>query len=90
MKKKSINRAPRAEKAPRFAPHPDDANEARLSAESAKRDEFLSAADSAAIVTDWLDGWLARRTNSVSPFGKIADPIADKILVPVSYTHLCV
>jgi CDP-diacylglycerol--glycerol-3-phosphate 3-phosphatidyltransferase len=35
----------------------------------------------AAIATDWLDGWLARRTNSVSPFGKIADPIADKILV---------
>ncbi len=35
----------------------------------------------AAVVTDWLDGWLARRTNSVSPFGKIADPIADKILV---------
>ena len=35
----------------------------------------------AAIVTDWLDGWLARRTKTVSPFGKIADPIADKILV---------
>ncbi len=35
----------------------------------------------AAIATDWLDGWLARRTNSVSHFGKIADPIADKILV---------
>jgi CDP-diacylglycerol--glycerol-3-phosphate 3-phosphatidyltransferase len=35
----------------------------------------------AAIVTDWLDGWLARRTNSVSHFGRIADPIADKILV---------
>jgi CDP-diacylglycerol---glycerol-3-phosphate 3-phosphatidyltransferase len=35
----------------------------------------------AAIITDWLDGWLARRTNSVSHFGKIADPIADKILV---------
>jgi CDP-diacylglycerol--glycerol-3-phosphate 3-phosphatidyltransferase len=35
----------------------------------------------AAIVTDWLDGWLARRTNSVSAFGKVADPIADKILV---------
>jgi len=34
-----------------------------------------------AIVTDWLDGWLARRTKSVSPFGKVADPIADKILV---------
>ncbi len=35
----------------------------------------------AAIATDWLDGWLARRTNSVSAFGKIADPIADKILI---------
>ncbi|MDE2491681.1 MAG: CDP-diacylglycerol--glycerol-3-phosphate 3-phosphatidyltransferase [Elusimicrobia bacterium] len=35
----------------------------------------------AAIATDWLDGWLARRMNAVSHFGKIADPIADKILV---------
>lgn len=35
----------------------------------------------AAMLTDWLDGWLARRTNSVSSFGKVADPIADKILV---------
>lgn len=34
-----------------------------------------------AIVTDWLDGWLARRMKAVSPFGKVADPIADKILV---------
>lgn len=35
----------------------------------------------AATITDWLDGWLARRMNLISPFGKIADPIADKILV---------
>lgn len=35
----------------------------------------------AAIVTDWLDGWLARRTGTTSPFGKVADPIADKVLV---------
>lgn len=35
----------------------------------------------AAIITDWLDGWFARRTKTVSPFGKIADPIADKVLV---------
>jgi CDP-diacylglycerol--glycerol-3-phosphate 3-phosphatidyltransferase len=35
----------------------------------------------AAIVTDWLDGYYARKMNAVSPFGKIADPIADKILV---------
>ena len=35
----------------------------------------------AAVITDWLDGWLARRMKAVSPFGKVADPIADKILV---------
>ncbi len=34
-----------------------------------------------AIITDWLDGWLARRMKAVSSFGKVADPIADKILV---------
>ncbi len=35
----------------------------------------------AAIITDWLDGWLARRMRTVSAFGKVVDPIADKILV---------
>lgn len=34
-----------------------------------------------AAVTDWLDGCLARRMNVVSNFGKIADPLADKMLV---------
>jgi cardiolipin synthase len=35
----------------------------------------------AACVTDWLDGYLARRMNDVSSFGRILDPIADKLLV---------
>ena len=35
----------------------------------------------AAMVTDWVDGYVARTTHSVSPFGKVADPIADKVLV---------
>ena len=30
--------------------------------------------------TDWVDGWLARRLNQTSEFGKIFDPIADRIL----------
>ncbi|HAH07792.1 MAG TPA: hypothetical protein DCM05_14930 [Elusimicrobia bacterium] len=34
-----------------------------------------------AIVTDWFDGYIARKTGSVSPFGAIADPMADKVLV---------
>ncbi len=34
-----------------------------------------------ASMTDYSDGWFARRYNVVSNFGKIADPTADKILI---------
>ncbi|MEP7201928.1 MAG: CDP-alcohol phosphatidyltransferase family protein [Ilumatobacteraceae bacterium] len=30
--------------------------------------------------TDWVDGWLARRLNQTSEFGKIFDPTADRLL----------
>jgi CDP-diacylglycerol--glycerol-3-phosphate 3-phosphatidyltransferase len=32
-------------------------------------------------LTDWLDGWVARKYNQVSEFGKFMDPISDKIFV---------
>lgn len=35
----------------------------------------------AAAVTDWLDGFLARRMSMQSDLGKMLDPIADKLLV---------
>jgi len=35
----------------------------------------------AAAVTDWLDGWIARRYNLSSAFGAFLDPVADKFLV---------
>jgi len=35
----------------------------------------------AAAVTDWLDGYLARRLNQFSPFGAFLDPVADKLMV---------
>lgn len=31
--------------------------------------------------TDWLDGYLARRQNQVTAFGRILDPFVDKILI---------
>ena len=32
-------------------------------------------------LTDWLDGWLARKLNQTSAFGAFLDPVADKFLV---------
>jgi len=35
----------------------------------------------AAAITDWLDGYLARRLNQTSAFGAFLDPVADKLMV---------
>src|SRR6185295_1431388 len=34
-----------------------------------------------AAVTDWLDGWLARKLNQTSSFGEFLDPVADRLMV---------
>jgi cardiolipin synthase len=31
--------------------------------------------------TDWIDGFLARRLNQVSEFGKLLDPVADRLMI---------
>lgn len=43
-----------------------------------------------AISTDWVDGWLARRYEIVSDFGKLWDPIADKLLTGSAFVGLAI
>lgn len=42
----------------------------------------------AACITDWLDGWLARRWGQTSKFGAFLDPVADKLMVAVCLVML--
>lgn len=39
-------------------------------------------------MTDWLDGYLARKLNQISRFGKFLDPVADKLIVAVTLVLL--
>lgn len=39
-------------------------------------------------ITDWLDGYLARRLNQFSPFGAFLDPVADKLMIAAALVML--
>lgn len=41
-----------------------------------------------AAITDWLDGYLARRWDQSTPFGAFLDPVADKVMVAVALALL--
>jgi CDP-diacylglycerol--glycerol-3-phosphate 3-phosphatidyltransferase len=43
-----------------------------------------------AAITDQLDGWLARRWRVESAFGKVADPLADRLMIDVCVVLLVV
>ena len=48
---------------------------------TASQNTIATALFVASALTDWLDGWLARKLNQTSSFGAFLDPVADKILV---------
>jgi CDP-diacylglycerol--glycerol-3-phosphate 3-phosphatidyltransferase len=52
------------------------------------RNEIATAMFVLFAVTDWLDGYLARKLNQTSAFGAFLDPVADKFLVCASLLML--
>ena len=53
------------------------------------RKELIGAAIFAvASLTDWLDGYLARRRQQVTTLGQIMDPVADKLLISAAFISL--
>ena len=47
-----------------------------------------SALFSLAAITDWLDGYIARKYQLSTPFGAFLDPVADKLIVAVALALL--
>jgi CDP-diacylglycerol--glycerol-3-phosphate 3-phosphatidyltransferase len=41
-----------------------------------------------AAITDWLDGYLARKLDQSTPFGAFLDPVADKLMVAIAIVLL--
>lgn len=62
-----------------------------LPADGAIRTQFPWGKTAALIIfvvaslTDWWDGWLARRNNQETSFGALMDPLADKVLVAAAF-----
>lgn len=54
---------------------------AGLLAKSPSGDVIAGVAFAAAAATDWFDGYYARSRNLITTFGKVMDPIADKLLI---------
>ena len=61
---------------------------AALLAATASGDLLAAVVFVVASLTDALDGWIARRRRSESTFGKLMDPLADKLLVVAALVSL--
>ena len=49
---------------------------------------FATIAFAVAAITDWFDGWLARKLGQTSAFGAFLDPVADKLIVAAALAIL--
>jgi cardiolipin synthase len=54
----------------------------------AEQNFIATAAFLVAAITDWIDGWLARKLNQTSAFGAFLDPVADKLMVAAALVML--
>lgn len=56
------------------------------------RDNRVAAAVLLAVLgaTDWVDGYIARRWDQVSEFGKILDPVADRVMLIVAIVAMVI
>jgi CDP-diacylglycerol---glycerol-3-phosphate 3-phosphatidyltransferase len=61
---------------------------AALLSEASPGETLAAIVFAVASFTDALDGWIARRQNTVSTFGKLMDPLADKLLVTAALVSL--
>jgi CDP-diacylglycerol---glycerol-3-phosphate 3-phosphatidyltransferase len=61
---------------------------AALLSEAGSGDILAAIVFVVASVTDALDGWIARRNRTESTFGKLMDPLADKLLVVAAIVSL--
>ncbi len=52
------------------------------------RETIITSIFVLAALTDWLDGFLARRMNAASPLGAFLDPVADKLIVSTALVLL--
>ena len=55
---------------------------------AAEQNFVATAAFLVAAITDWVDGWLARKLNQTSAFGAFLDPVADKLMVAAALVML--
>ena len=55
---------------------------------SVNRELMITSIFVLAAITDWLDGYLARKMNAVSALGAFLDPVADKLIVSTALVLL--